>query len=155
MKTDIGQGLNAGLLDVGSLLDCLDCILDGNMGDSVAVQKVLRAFSKERVKEGSSIARLMPKLVPYQYNLRGRGDLVKKSFFDLNNRIRNGIYQAVHRLPSNNRLFYPSPVSRIMGEPPVPYSVIWREYQWNSGALIGMMAIVIATVVRRLLLRVK
>ena len=137
---DIGQGVQAGLVDVQELLRQLSTCKDS--------EEALKRYSDVAVNEAAAICRLVPRLVPYQYNMRGKWDRLGKCLFSANLWVRKRLSKGAGagRFPFP---FYPAPVTQILQQEPVlAYSEIWRQQRWNDSVLTVMLVAILALLVK-------
>ena len=147
---DVGQGLNAGLLDAAHFLHMVDDLkkLSNNFDDVDELwSSKLKAFSEERVREAESICRLIPAANPwYQYNLRSPVDRICMYIFTVKKVTESKVFSATEKL--SNALGLPNVIMRppvlsllTRSNPPLVYSDIFRQHRHNTLVLQSMVLI--------------
>lgn len=142
---DVGQGLNAGLLDAAHLLHVEDDMKQqhSNMTDA-EVANALKAFSKERVKEAESICRLIPVANPYyQYNLRSPIDRLGRSIFTAQKAVESKLFRVSENVSKALGMpiimMQPSVTALLMkSNPTLAYSDILRKHRQNVLVTTGI-----------------
>jgi len=120
---DLGQGINAGLVDVCCLLD----LFPSDVSNKDAMRAAFKAYEACAVKEAEAICRLIPVGFPYQYQ---QPFSLSKFLFMSSFLIR---MVASKLLPT---LFFDPVVVNIQADPPLLYSEILRRHQQVSGRLL-------------------
>jgi 2-polyprenyl-6-methoxyphenol hydroxylase-like FAD-dependent oxidoreductase len=140
---DVGQGLNAGLLDAAHFLLMEDDMKQSKMTDA-ELANALTAYSNERVKEAESICRLIPNANPwYQYNLRGPIDRLGRSVFTARKKVESKLFRASEKLSTalglTNVMFCPPVLSLLTkSNPPLAYSNVLRQHRQNVMVTSGL-----------------
>ncbi|KAL7555909.1 hypothetical protein ACA910_010857 [Epithemia clementina (nom. ined.)] len=131
---DVGQGFISGLLDVQRLLKALSTSYNGT-DESLAL--AMEQYDKESVKEAEAICRLMPVLSPYQYNIPGPLDQIRKFVHFTDVWIRTKLHNVTQAMGMPNEWFYPPVLTLLTQEEPkiFSYSEIWAQRQWNTRVL--------------------
>ena len=135
---DVGQGLNAGLLDAAHVLHTEDGIKrqHSNMTDA-ELANAMKSYSKERVKEAESMCRLISVANPYyQYNLRNPIDRLGKSIFTAQRAVESKLFRASERMSKAlgmpNIMMRPSVTALLMkSNPTLSYKDILRQHRQN------------------------
>ncbi len=147
---DVGQGLNAGLLDAAHFLHMVDDLKkqsnNFNYGDELWYSK-LKAYSEERVREAESVCRLIPAANPwYQYNLHSPVDRIGRYIFTVKKVTESKVFSATQELSNAlgvpNVIMRPSVLSLLTrSNPPLVYSDIFRQHRHNTLVLQSMVLI--------------
>mmetsp|Transcript_131902 Transcript_131902/g.410041 ORF Transcript_131902/g.410041 Transcript_131902/m.410041 type:complete len:466 (+) Transcript_131902:102-1499(+) len=132
---DLGQGVNAGLEDVRTLLS----LMPSSFFDGAAVWRSLERYEALRVPEAEAICRLLPVGMPYQYKLPH--SLGKFAFFG----------SLLVRLAASRACpsLFPAPVVFLVtSDPPLLYTEILRRHREATRRLLllagGLGALVAA-----------
>jgi 2-polyprenyl-6-methoxyphenol hydroxylase-like FAD-dependent oxidoreductase len=147
---DVGQGLNAGMLDAAHFLHMVDDLKkqSNNFNDCDELwSSKLKAYSEERVREAKSICQLIPTTNPwYQYNLHSPVDWIGRYIFMVKKVTISKVFHATQKL--SNALGVPNIIMRppvlsllTRSNPPLVYSDILRQHRHNTLVLQIMVLI--------------
>eukprot|EP00747_Dinoflagellata_sp_TGD_P029129 gnl/TRDRNA2_/TRDRNA2_133706_c2_seq1.p1 gnl/TRDRNA2_/TRDRNA2_133706_c2~~gnl/TRDRNA2_/TRDRNA2_133706_c2_seq1.p1 ORF type:complete len:249 (+),score=30.54 gnl/TRDRNA2_/TRDRNA2_133706_c2_seq1:3-749(+) len=131
---DLGQGVNAGFVDVQRLL----ALWPSDIKSSSQVRECLEAFEASQLREAESICRLIPIGFPYQY--RQPASCAKTIFM-------SGFLTRIICFKLLPSLFYPPVVFAVQDYPPKKYSDILREHHLNTRTLAILASAAVAGVV--------
>ncbi|CAK0800585.1 unnamed protein product [Prorocentrum cordatum] len=137
---DLGQGVNAGLSDVSSLL----ALWPQDASSPESIQRALEAYHDQQAPEAEAICRLIPIGMPYQYNLPQ--SFAKFAFFGyLLTRVLANML-----MPS---FITPPVVFQVTTAPPLRYTHILECHRANTHRLLVVAAVTLSSIMGSLMMR--